>query len=103
MNCCSAWWSTQPLRRVFLRSGGEMMQPQGEDLTESSTSILAEPARGDRPADASSDSVRLWLREISQFPRLSWAQEQALAKRIEQGRSEEHTSELQSPDHLVCR
>ena len=61
------------------------MQPQGEDLTESSTSILAEPARGDRPADASSDSVRLWLREISQFPRLSWAQEQALAKRIEQG------------------
>src|SRR5258708_31702451 len=32
--------------------------------------------------------------------------EQLLVHRIEkptQGRSEEHTSELQSPDHLVCR
>src|SRR5260370_39326283 len=62
-----------------------MAQPQGEDLTESSTPILAGPARGDRSADASSDSVRLWLREIDQFPRLSWAQEQVLAQRIEQG------------------
>src|SRR5258708_30329741 len=26
-----------------------------------------------------------------------------LALRVERGRSEEHTSELQSPDHLVCR
>src|SRR5258708_23451331 len=25
------------------------------------------------------------------------------ARRVERGRSEEHTSELQSPDHLVCR
>ena len=62
-----------------------MTQPQGEDLTESSTPIPAGTARGDRSADASSDSVRLWLREIGQFPRLSWAQEQALAQRIEQG------------------
>src|SRR5260370_33106387 len=62
-----------------------MAQPQGEDLTESSTPIPAGTARGDRSADASSDSVRLWLREIGQFPRLSWAQEQALAQRIEQG------------------
>src|SRR6476660_10248587 len=29
--------------------------------------------------------------------------EQHLAERIARRRSEEHTSELQSPDHLVCR
>src|SRR5207244_2041182 len=28
---------------------------------------------------------------------------EGVAKALEQGRSEEHTSELQSPDHLVCR
>src|SRR5258708_14411056 len=27
----------------------------------------------------------------------------ALARLVQRGRSEEHTSELQSPDHLVCR
>src|SRR5258708_23074079 len=32
---------------------------------------------------------------------LGWCSRQAL--RTTPGRSEEHTSELQSPDHLVCR
>src|SRR5260370_14620650 len=66
-------------------ASGPESEPQGEDLIESSTPILAEPARGDRSADALTDSVRLWLREIGQFPRLSREQEQALAQRIEQG------------------
>jgi hypothetical protein len=53
-------------------ASGTESEPQGEDLAESSTPILAEPAHGDRPADALPDSVRLWLREIGQFPRLTW-------------------------------
>ena len=66
-------------------ASGTESEPQGEDLTESSTPILVEPVYGDRPAATLPDSVRLWLREIGQFPRLSREQEQALAQRIEQG------------------
>src|SRR5258708_30077306 len=32
-----------------------------------------------------------------------WTAHGALPSMRERGRSEEHTSELQSPDHLVCR
>src|SRR5258708_28990341 len=32
-----------------------------------------------------------------------WADRPVLRRLHRQGRSEEHTSELQSPDHLVCR
>src|SRR5207244_9505150 len=39
-------------------------------------------------------------REFSQIKRRAL---HPLLIRIEPGRSEEHTSELQSPDHLVCR
>src|SRR5207244_13645052 len=41
--------------------------------------------------------VRFW-----RFPGLV-GQRQPFPFGIESGRSEEHTSELQSPDHLVCR
>src|SRR5260370_2840937 len=66
-------------------ASGTESEQQGEDLIESSIPLLAEPAHSDRPADTLADGGRLWLREIGQFPRLSWAQEQVLAQRIEQG------------------
>src|SRR5258708_10357320 len=41
-----------------------------------------------------SSTIRLWKTLAQDFPG---------QKVINRGRSEEHTSELQSPDHLVCR
>src|SRR5258708_26760856 len=66
------------------------------------------------------DPVRMYMREMGGTELLTRAGEVEIAKRIEDGlhemmqaiaacpatistRSEEHTSELQSPDHLVCR
>src|SRR5258708_10635164 len=47
-----------------------------------------------------------WRREMRVFPVFSTRRPLActrLTSRHASGRSEEHTSELQSPDHLVCR
>src|SRR5258708_13356850 len=41
--------------------------------------------------------------EMVRFVRLVQKAKSQMAKRGPDGRSEEHTSELQSPDHLVCR
>src|SRR5258708_19349390 len=64
-----------------------------------------------RDANASTASVsitlqRLWNRKCARTRRpWSWAALILLAKPpcFSPNRSEEHTSELQSPDHLVCR
>src|SRR5258708_30722130 len=57
------------------------------------------PALSSAPRSSIANSTRRWIRPrvsenaVHQSPRRRWAI----------GRSEEHTSELQSPDHLVCR
>src|SRR5258708_29770066 len=58
----------------------------------------APSAAGTRPRSTGSTN-----REISQRLKadFSWEQRPSFTPRF--GRSEEHTSELQSPDHLVCR
>src|SRR5690606_23125037 len=72
------------------------------------------------PAERTDDPVRMYLREMGSVELLSREGEIAIAKRIEAGReamiaglcespltfqarSEEHTSELQSRENLVCR
>src|SRR5207244_11012793 len=40
---------------------------------------------------------------ITQLAANGWSNYRALYVRLDKRRSEEHTSELQSPDHLVCR
>src|SRR5258708_25357839 len=42
----------------------------------------------------------LTVKEVARILRLS---EEAVRRLLRSKRSEEHTSELQSPDHLVCR
>src|SRR5258708_15184989 len=42
--------------------------------------------------------------DLCSVPAVPWVPEgTGLGRRPNKGRSEEHTSELQSPDHLVCR
>src|SRR5258708_22498267 len=49
-----------------------------------------------------SDPCGLWRRDVQ--PRASLGRgPRSPARRADHRRSEEHTSELQSPDHLVCR
>src|SRR5258708_25170737 len=46
--------------------------------------------------------VLYWMRSLSNtHSARTWPARQT--SRFSEGRSEEHTSELQSPDHLVCR
>src|SRR2546427_7954913 len=48
--------------------------------------------RGAHPVREKKSGRRTWLARLSQFPGRTWP-----------GRSEEHTSELQSQSNLVCR
>src|SRR5438552_5403360 len=51
--------------------------------------------------DASEISVQI-AGEVADFDELAWVDRRE-RKHVSRERSEEHTSELQSPDHLVCR
>ena len=47
--------------------------------------------------------IRLWFTDVLGFLKSFAITPAELEGAFEEGRSEEHTSELQSPDHLVCR
>src|SRR5258708_28383582 len=70
------------------------------------TSPLSKTSGLSEAALASITSTRAaWLRLSRQAP-MTWGtqrMEYGSCTRPQWGRSEEHTSELQSPDHLVCR
>ena len=48
-------------------------------------------------------SGRIWFLHLDRIAGLFLKQEQSWRRMGDRVRSEEHTSELQSPDHLVCR
>src|SRR5258708_18190254 len=56
-----------------------------------------------RPRDASGSPEKMWQRALARRAIVRAAWRPALQLLDAQERSEEHTSELQSPDHLVCR
>src|SRR5258708_27852016 len=53
-----------------------------------------------RPHSRSASVISLWISSYSAMASFDSLVKEAIA---EYDRSEEHTSELQSPDHLVCR
>src|SRR5438552_12709381 len=62
----------------------------------------ADHGGGDR-AGAPAPALRPGSGEVSPDPTEAGPDDRRAAARAGGGRSEEHTSELQSPDHLVCR
>src|SRR2546422_4241607 len=60
------------------------------------------PHRGDRPADPASRTLRAAM-STGAVTASAIAHESALVRNVMRWRSEEHTSELQSRLHLVCR
>src|SRR5215216_6395148 len=56
-----------------------------------------------RPASASASSLRPSMARKSEYQWCAVAYEGSSSMARRYSRSEEHTSELQSPDHLVCR
>src|SRR5258708_23381078 len=86
---------------------------QAAELARVKTKKEEQMAESYNLGDIYDDSIQMYLREIGKTALLKGAEEVELAKRIIQlpqrpsaaqfFRSEEHTSELQSPDHLVCR
>src|SRR5258708_23363480 len=71
---------------------------QAAELARVKTKKEEQMAESYNLGDIYDDSIQMYLREIGKTALLKGAEEVELAKR-----SEEHTSELQSPDHLVCR
>src|SRR5258708_30855586 len=63
----------------------------------------ADEAQGGRVEERVSVGVRLALDVVAFVVGASSARVAACAADLKSKRSEEHTSELQSPDHLVCR
>src|SRR5258708_15232687 len=62
------------------------------------------PTRSIRPASVARCKA-WWVAslDVSPVPAMIWSTLCAPASAVSVRRSEEHTSELQSPDHLVCR
>src|SRR5258708_24494182 len=61
----------------------------------------AQPGRGGESSAPTARAIATsdpWCASI-----FRWSQARATARKAAARRSEEHTSELQSPDHLVCR
>src|SRR5258708_30737804 len=54
---------------------------------------------GDGSTPTNSPSISIPVR----LPKPNWPMKRAISISKASSRSEEHTSELQSPDHLVCR
>src|SRR5207244_9956351 len=67
--------------------------------------VLVERRPGvDQPGRIAADDPRVGARERERSRVGSADRDDLAARQLEPGhRSEEHTSELQSPDHLVCR
>src|SRR5207244_12998018 len=60
--------------------------------------------KADTPGSPRTPSATAWARAPTSRPtRIRRAQVQSAKEWFSLSRSEEHTSELQSPDHLVCR
>src|SRR3712207_9558673 len=87
---------------TLFRSGRQLQElqcrPDGGDILVRRTRVLQQPAQRDR-ADGSGEGGTAPIpgRGGKQLPRT------LVACRGEQQRSEEHTSELQSRQYLVCR
>src|SRR5256885_12657197 len=62
------------------------------------TTLFRSPKADQDAIEKSAAEIQLVIPEL-----LAKTDDAALAKTVEQGRSEEHTSELQSPCNLVCR
>src|SRR5258708_24647431 len=64
-------------------------------------------SRRNAPVDGRDERPPACLSQVSEADGHDQERLEALTERddqrLEHGRSEEHTSELQSPDHLVCR
>src|SRR5438552_5051242 len=93
--CAACTKVLEDLKRVVARAASIQPRPPAADLwTGIAARIDAPPARSGVTAFPGPDSQ--WRRMLSR--RVSFSLPQRAA-----ARSEEHTSELQSPDHLVCR
>src|SRR5258708_12148771 len=94
------WCATKPERRRKSDSSGVRCSRSSAPSRARARSSASEPSTKLRKSSACSCRCSISLRERCT---LRWtASRVAFSKLIEQ-RSEEHTSELQSPDHLVCR
>ncbi len=80
---------------IDVLEGGGMLEDSGAD------SILTSKKLHNRRADASYDSVQMYLREIGQYPLLNGNQEKELAKRIVAGDDEARSILARSNLRLV--
>src|SRR5207244_4859629 len=84
------------LFRSCQRIGGVMMKSPRSIVHLMPSTVVNAPSPSTMRRSAA--GVWWWLGAVSPG-RITWSP----AKSVEVIRSEEHTSELQSPDHLVCR
>src|SRR5947208_5695528 len=75
---------------TLFRSRGQGLSPA--DLEELWAGLVEDAVRRGRQSGEGKWTAQAWRHEA-----------QEVVARVRQKRSEEHTSELQSPDHLVCR
>jgi RNA polymerase primary sigma factor len=85
----------------FSTAGIDVLEGGGMLEDTSADSVLASKKLQNRRADASYDSVQMYLREIGQYPLLNGNQEKELAKRILQGDDEARSILARSNLRLV--
>src|SRR5947208_4123830 len=93
------------------RSGGPSPPEEGAANSDPFRALQARRSRGDRPVGVRIpppppfDSPASWRARSWPSALTSGESKGVLGEllSVREGRSEEHTSELQSPDHLVCR
>src|SRR5437879_10294144 len=67
------------------------------------SSLSIEPRQGWRAAQSGAQTIRLLFDEPQELKRISLVFKEDEITRLSSTRSEEHTSELQSPMYIVCR
>src|SRR5947208_7631877 len=77
-------------------------QVQGPARPEVPESLKA-PAGEELLLAAHATGVQIYVCQAGAHQKFGWVFKAPEAELIDSARSEEHTSELQSPDHLVCR
>src|SRR5258708_27506366 len=80
----------------MMSMNGSDVMPDTSELSEARRTLLEKYVRGDVP------QIAVATRAVTQYAEADVATPRECVVTI-QIRSEEHTSELQSPDHLVCR
>src|SRR5690554_7098475 len=109
------WTDTsKPAWMAAMEAAEGLPKPPGPDFSGTMNTIIYAPTayRPDRIPAQLPSSERSWLKKMGRV-RLPWGNTQELAparffykdspERLRIRRSEEHTSELQSRPHLVCR